>query len=225
VTDVRTVSLLICDDHKTLTDALATMVGLDAELTLVGDPVHTPEEAIALASEQLPDVVLMDIVFKGGGLTGIEATRRIKDASPSTKVVVMTAHDEDRLLVEAVEAGASGFLSKDESAEDVLAATKAAADGEVLIDPVTLTRLLAQVAHERQEQADAKRLLDDLTDREREILGLLAQGSRNDEIAKQLFISPQTVQTHVRNILGKLRVHSKLEAVTFAVKHGAISVA
>ena len=225
MTDARAVSLLICDDHKILTDALATMVGLDGQLSLVGPPVHTPEEAIALAGEQLPDVVLMDIVFKGGGMSGIEATRRIKDASPSTKVVVMTAHDEDRLLVEAVEAGASGFLSKDEPAEEVLAAAKAAAEGEVLIDPVTLTRLLAQVAQERQAEADAMRLLGDLTEREREILGLLAQGNRNEDIAKQLFISPQTVQTHVRNILGKLRVHSKLEAVTFAVKHGVIQVA
>ncbi len=94
----------------------------------------------------------------------------------------------------------------------------------MLIDPVTLTRLLAQVAREREEQRDAIALLNDLTDRERQILQLLAQGKRNDDIARELFISPQTVQTHVRNILGKLRVHSKLEAVAFAVKHGAIQV-
>jgi DNA-binding NarL/FixJ family response regulator len=218
------VSLLICDDHKILTDALSTVVGLDDELDMVAPPVHTPEEAIALAEEHLPNVVLMDIVFKGDGMTGIEATRRIKEASPSTKVVIMTAHDEDRLLVEAVESGASGFLSKDEAAEEVLAAAKSAADGEVLIDPATLTRLLAQVAREREEQRDALALLNDLTEREREILGLLAEGMRNDEIAAKLYISPQTVQTHVRNILGKLRVHSKLEAVAFAVRHGAIQV-
>jgi len=138
--------------------------------------------------------------------------------------VIMTAHDDERLLVEAVEAGASGFLSKDEAADEVLAAAKAAADGEVLIDPVTLTRLLAQVAREREEKRDAQNLLNDLTEREREILQLLAEGMRNDDIASKLFISPQTVQTHVRNILGKLRVHSKLEAVSFAVKHGAITV-
>jgi NarL family two-component system response regulator LiaR len=218
------VSLLICDDHKILTDALSTVVGLDDELDMVAPPVHTPEEAITLAEEHLPNVVLMDIVFKGDGMTGIEATRRIKEASPSTKVVIMTAHDEDRLLVEAVESGASGFLSKDEAAEEVLAAAKSAADGEVLIDPATLTRLLAQVAREREEQRDALALLNDLTEREREILGLLAEGMRNDEIAAKLYISPQTVQTHVRNILGKLRVHSKLEAVAFAVRHGAIQV-
>jgi DNA-binding NarL/FixJ family response regulator len=163
-------------------------------------------------------------MFKGSEMTGIEATRRIKERSPSTKVIVMTAHDEDRLMVEAVEAGASGFLSKDLPADEILRATKAAADGEVLIDPATLTRLLAQVAREREEQRDAMALLDDLTERERQILQLLAQGKRNDDIAAELFISPQTVQTHVRNILGKLRVHSKLEAVAFAVKHGAIQV-
>jgi DNA-binding NarL/FixJ family response regulator len=224
VTKDRPVTLLICDDHKILTDALATVVRLDDGLDMIAPPVHTPHEAIALAEQHLPDVVLMDIVFKGGDMTGIEATRRIKETSPATKVVIMTAHDEDRLLVEAVEAGASGFLSKDEAAEEVLAAAKAAAEGEVLIDPGTLTRLLAQVAREREEQRDAMKLLDDLTDREREILRLLAAGRRNDDIAKQLFISPQTVQTHVRNILGKLRVHSKLEAVAFAVKHGAIQV-
>jgi DNA-binding NarL/FixJ family response regulator len=219
-----TVSLLICDDHKVLTDALSVVVGVDNSLTLVAQPVHTPEEGVVLASEQLPDVVLMDIMFKGSEMTGIEATRRIKERSPSTKVIVMTAHDEDRLMVEAVEAGASGFLSKDLPADEILSAVKAAADGEVLIDPATLTRLLAQVAREREEQRDAMALLGDLTERERQILQLLAEGKRNDDIAAELFISPQTVQTHVRNILGKLRVHSKLEAVAFAVKHGAIQV-
>ena len=216
-----TVSLLICDDHKVLTDALSVVVGVDSSLTLVAPPVHRPEEGVVLASEQLPDVVLMDIMFKGSEMTGIEATRRIKERSPSTKVIVMTAHDEDRLMVEAVEAGASGFLSKDLPADEILSAAKAAADGEVLIDPATLTRLLAQVARQREEQRDAMALLGDLTERERQILQLLAEGKRNDDIAAELFISPQTVQTHVRNILGKLRVHSKLEAVAFAVKHGA----
>lgn len=218
------VSLLICDDHKVLTDALATVVGLDPAFALVAQPVHTPEEGVAIATEHLPDVVLMDIEFKGSGMTGIEATRRIKEGSPSTKVVIMTAHDDDRLMVEAVEAGASGFLSKDLPADEILQATKSAADGEVLIDPVTLTRLLAQVAREREERRDAMALLGDLTERERQILELLAQGKRNDDIAAELYISPQTVQTHVRNILGKLRVHSKLEAVAFAVKNGAIQV-
>ncbi len=219
----RRVTLLICDDHRVLTDALATVVGLDTALLLVAPPVHDPQAAIDLCAEHLPDVVLMDIDFKGG-MSGIDATRKITETSPSTKVVIMTAHDDDRLLVDAVEAGASGFLSKDEAAQELLSAAKAAAEGEVLIDPMTLARLLPQVAREREQKRDALALLNDLTDREREILTLLAQGVRNDEIATKLYISPQTVQTHVRNILGKLRVHSKLEAVAFAVRNGAISV-
>lgn len=217
------VTLLIADDHRVLTDALATVVGLDDTLEMVAPPVHDAESAVALCLEHLPDVVLMDIEFKGG-MSGIEATRRIKEASPSTNVVIMTAHDDDRLLVDAVEAGASGFLGKDEAAQELLSAAKAAAEGEVLIDPMTLARILPQVAREREQQRDALALLNDLTDREREILTLLAQGKRNDDIASQLYISPQTVQTHVRNILGKLRVHSKLEAVSFAVKNGTITV-
>ena len=201
----RPVTLLICDDHRVLTDALAIVVGLDDGLEMVAPPTQDPLSAIDLCAEFLPDVVLMDVDLKAE-MSGIDATRRIKENSPATKVIIMTAHDDDRLLVDAVEAGASGFLSKDDAAQEVLAAVKAAADGEVLIDPSTLA------------------LLDDLTDREREILALLAQGMRNDDIASQLYISPQTVQTHVRNILGKLRVHSKLEAVAFAVRYGAITV-
>jgi DNA-binding NarL/FixJ family response regulator len=217
------VTLLICDDHKILTDALAMVVERDQGFRMISPPVHTAEESIELCREHQPDVVLMDIVFKGG-MDGIEATRRIKEISPATKVVIMTAHDDERLLVEAVEAGASGFLGKDEAADEVLAAAKAAAEGEVLIDPLTLTRLLHQVAKEREARRDALALFEELTDREREILQLLAEGMRNDGIAQKLFISPQTVQTHVRNLLAKLGVHSKLEAVAFAVKHGAISV-
>ena len=219
----RPVRLLICDDHRVLTDALAIVVGLDSGLELVAPPVQDPRAAIELCGELLPDVVLMDIDFKEE-MSGIEATRKIKELSPATKVVIMTAHDEDRLLVDAVEAGASGFLSKDDAAQDLLSAVKSAAEGEVLIDPQTLARLLPQVARERELKRDALTLLQDLTEREREILGLLAHGMRNDDIATKLYISPQTVQTHVRNILGKLRVHSKLEAVAFAVRHGAIAV-
>jgi NarL family two-component system response regulator LiaR len=216
-------TLVICDDHKILTDALAMVVERDPELRLVAPPVHTAEQAVEICREHHPDVVLMDIVFKGG-IDGIEATRRIKEISPATKVVIMTAHDDERLLVDAVEAGASGCLGKDEAADQVLAAAKAAAEGEVLIDPATLTRLLHQVAREREARRDALTLLESLTEREREILELLSQGMRNDGIAQKLYISPQTVQTHVRNVLAKLGVHSKLEAVAFAVKNGVITV-
>jgi DNA-binding NarL/FixJ family response regulator len=217
------IRLLICDDHRLLTDTLTTVVEQDAGLQLLAQPVHSPEEAIVIASGERPDVVLMDVLFQGP-MTGIEATRRIKQASPATKVVVMTAAEDERLLVEAVEAGASGFLRKTEGVDELLATIKAAAAGEILIDRSALARLLPMVAREREAKRDAQQLIGQLTEREREILGLLAEGLRNDDIAARLYISPQTVQTHVRNLLSKLGVHSKLEAVAFAVRHGAVAV-
>jgi DNA-binding NarL/FixJ family response regulator len=216
------IRVLVVDDDALVRAGLSMLLAGAEDIEIVGEAADGSQVAQA-AAEHRPDVVLMDIVFKGP-MNGIEATRKIKELSPATKVVIMTAHDDERLLVDAVEAGASGFLGKDEAADEVLGAARAAAEGEVLIDPTTLTRLLHQVAREREEQRDAQILLDQLTEREKEILHLLAQGERNDDIAAKLFISPQTVQTHVRNLLGKLRVHSKLEAVAFAVKHGAITV-
>jgi two-component system nitrate/nitrite response regulator NarL len=217
------VTLLICDDHRILTDSLSMVVERDDELRLVAPPVHDPERAIELSRTELPDVVLMDVEFKGG-MSGIEATRRIKEASPATKVVIMTAHDDERVLVDAVEAGASGFLGKDEPADEVLRAAKAAAEGEVLIDPATLSRLLHQVSKEREQTREVEALFETLTDREWDILRHLANGRRNEDVATMLYISPQTVHTHVRNLLGKLRVHSKLEAVALAVRHRKIEV-
>lgn len=219
----ETITLLICDDHRTLTDALSMVVERDPDLRLVGPAVASADRAVELAREHRPDVVLMDVEFKVG-MSGIEATRRIKQESPTTKVVIMTAHDDERLLVEAVEAGASGFLGKDEPADQVLAAAKAAAEGEVLIDLGMLARLLHQVTREREEQREVRARFATLSEREREILHHVARGERNDDIAAALFISPQTVQTHVRNVLGKLEVHSKLEAVALAVRHSQIEL-
>jgi DNA-binding NarL/FixJ family response regulator len=216
------IRLLICDDHRLLTDTLTDVASHDSRLALL-PAVHSPEEAVELARHTHPDVVLMDIEFRGP-MNGIEATRRIKKTSPSTKVVIMTAHEDEGLLVEAVEAGASGFLRKTEGVDEFIAAVKAAAAGEILIDRAALARLLPKVAREREVRRDAQALLGQLTDREVEILGQLAKGLRNDDIARKLFISPQTVQTHVRNLLSKLGVHSKLEAVAFAVRHGAVTV-
>jgi len=217
------VRILICDDHRILTDTLRAVVQEDPGLELLGRPVHSPDEAVQLAAHFHPDVVLMDVEFKGQ-MSGIEATRQIKSQAPDTHVVVMTAHEDEHLLVEAVEAGASGFLRKTEGVDEFLAAVKAAAGGEMLIDPGVLARLLPLVAKEREARRDAQALLELLTDREREVLDLLAEGLRNDDIGSRLFISPQTAQTHVRNILGKLGVHSKLEAVAFAVRNGAVRV-
>jgi len=217
------VRLLICDDHRVLTDTLTTVIEEDPDIALVAEPVQSPDEVVRLARDREPDVILMDLEFRGS-MSGIEATRRIKELSPRTKIVVMTAHEDERLLVEAIEAGASGFLRKTEGIDELLGAIKSAAAGEILVDPQALARMLPLMAREREVRREAAERLSTLSEREREVLGLLTTGLRNDAIAQRLGISPQTVQTHVRNILAKLGVHSKLEAVAFAVRHGATRV-
>ncbi len=217
------VRLLVCDDHLILAEALKMVVDSHDGIELIADPTGDPEEAIQLAGSGRPHVVLMDVDL-GADIDGIEATRRIKDISPETKVVILTGSKDNGLLVRAVEAGASGFLGKGKAIDAVLEAVEAAARGEVLIDPTELSKVLHEVARERANSRDAELLLRQLTAREREILQQLAHGKTNEEVAGELFISPQTVQTHVRNTFAKLGVHSKLEAVTFAVRHRVIEI-
>lgn len=218
------IRVLLCDDHRILSDALAMLIRMDPGMDLVTDPVDTAELAVAAAVEHSPDVVLMDVELRGP-TTGLEATRRIRQLCPSTHVVVMSGSgDPDRLLVGAIEAGASGFLPKTEAASDILGAVRGAACGEALIDATTLARVLRRIATGREARRDVDERVGRLTEREREMLQLLAEGRSNDQIAAQLVISGHTVQTHVRNILSKLVVHSKLEAVALAAKSGVIKV-
>ena len=217
----RVVRILLCDDHRMLTDAFAMVIELDPEIELCHEPTADPEEALALAQELRPDVVLMDVDLNAS-MDGIEATEKIKAVVPETKVVILTASQNRDLIVRAVEAGASAFLRKSIPVDEVVSSLKAAAAGETLIDPVELSAVLREVARAREHERDASLLLGQLTARETEILQLLAEGKRNEDIAALLVISPQTVQTHVRNVLSKLGVHSKLEAVAFAARNGVV---
>jgi DNA-binding NarL/FixJ family response regulator len=215
------ITLLICDDHRLLTDALVNIVGFDDGIKLVADPVDNGQDAIALCAEHRPDVVMMDIDLRGD-LDGIEATRRIKKVSPLTNVVVVSGQRRPTVLVEAVEAGAAGFLDKNTAVDDLLATIRAAAAGEVLVDPAVLASLLPRLAAERQSTQDVNARLARLTAREREVLGLMAAGCRNDAIAARLAISTPTVRTHAQNILLKLGVHSQLEAVALAARNSQL---
>ncbi len=215
------ITLLICDDHRLLTDALVNIVGFDDGIKLVADPVDNGQDAIALCAEHRPDVVMMDIDLRGD-LDGIEATRRIKKVSPLTNVVVVSGQRRPTVLVEAVEAGAAGFLDKNTAVDDLLATIRAAAAGEVLVDPAVLASLLPRLAAERQSTQDVNARLARLTAREREVLGLMAAGCRNDAIAARLVISTPTVRTHAQNILSKLGVHSQLEAVALAARNSQL---
>ena len=212
----ESVSLLVCDDHRVLADALAALLDGDRRIRLVAPPVHRGEDAVELCARHRPDVALMDIEL-AGDIDGIEGTRRIRAASPETKVVILSGHDRRDKLLDAVEAGACGYLTKTAAAGDVVGVVLAAAAGEVLVEPRLLTDLLSDRARLRNERTEVESRLRALTPREREVLALLAEGRRTEQIASQLFISPRTAQTHIQRILTKLGVRSRLEAVAFAV--------
>jgi DNA-binding NarL/FixJ family response regulator len=213
------IRLAICDDHRLLTDALVSILSIEPDIQLVAEPVDNGGAAVEVCRTEQPDVVLMDIDINGD-INGIEATRRIKAVAPRTRVVVVTGHPRRTMMVEAIEAGAAGFMDKNTAADDLVATVRAAAAGELLVDAAELARLLPELAAARQSAADASTRLARLTDREREVLGLMAQGFRNDAIAARLVISSRTVRTHAHNILTKLGVHSQLEAVALSARVG-----
>jgi len=214
-TDSDQVSLVICDDERLLTDAMAIAVRSFPPLSLAAGPFDDSDDAIVACERLRPDAVLIgDRLAKGPD--GIEATRRIKQVSPETVVVILTRDRREQLFLEAMEAGALGVVHKFEPLGHVLSAVQTAARGEPIMDPSQLLSLIETAVAQRHEWREAEYRLGKLTHRERQILSLLAEGMRNEHIGNELFISPRTVETHVQNILRKLQVHSKLEAVAFA---------
>ncbi len=212
------IRVLIADDHLVFSEALTVVLGLEPDLEVVGQ-APDGEQAIRLAAQLQPDVILMDLRMPNGD--GLAATAAIKAQRPETKVVMLTSEEDEDALRRALDIGMSGYLTKREASSQVVQAVRAAAAGEMLIPPPMLTRLLRQVG----TTAPAPAGLSRLTRRELEVLGALAQGAASSAIAQHLGMSPNTVRTHVQNILSKLGVHSKLEAVTKAVREGLVKVA
>lgn len=200
------------------------VIRLDPGLSLLAEPYDNGAAVIAAVAELKPDVVLMDVDLNGE-IDGIEATGRIVRACPGTKVLVMSGSgDSDELLVKAIEAGAAGFMSKVEAATKILVAIRTIAAGESLLDTATLGWVLRRVHELRTARQLTSQRAGRLTERETEILTLLTAGKSNNDIANHLFLSVYTVNTHVRNLLTKLEVHSKTQAVAWAVRSGIISV-
>ena len=223
VADTR-IRLMICDDHRALSEAMATVVGLDPGLQLVAQPFETADAALAAVLEFRPDVILMDVELPDG-MNGIAATREITARMPSTKVLVVSGSgDADEMLIEAIGAGAAGFLSKAKATSSILAAVRAVAAGESLLDGDTLARVMRRVSESKAGRNEINQRTSRLTPRERDILQRVSEGQSNEEIAGMLFLSVHTVHTHVRNILMKLEVHSKLQAVALAAKSGILTV-
>jgi len=210
------IRVLIVDDHAVFCQALATMLRTEPEIEVVGQ-AGTVRGAIDEARTLQPDVVLLDVHMPDG--SGIEAAAAIKKNRPQTQVVILTSDDEESVLQSAVQVGVTGYLSKHESAAQVVEAVRSAARGEALIAPYMLARLL----HGLQKK-DEPGPATPLTPRELAVLRELSLGQDNEKVAKTLSMSPNTVRTHVQNILSKLNVHSKLEAVSRGIREGWIRI-
>ncbi len=199
--------LLIADDHPLFRKGLRTLLGVVPDFLLVGE-AETGTAAIAQSLALQPDVVLMDLQMPDG--SGIDATRQIVAASPTTKILVVTLFEDDDSVFAALRAGARGYLLKDTDEDEMIRAIRAVANGEAIFGPAVASRVLAYFAAGRRE---APQLFPTLTEREREILRLLARGQSNPTIANELFLSPKTVANHVSNIFGKLQVADRAEAI------------
>jgi two-component system NarL family response regulator len=215
-----TIRVLICDDHALFRRGLVMVLESEPGIDVVAE-AEDGEEAARQAEEAAPDVILMDVRMPK--MTGIEATRAISDVVPTAKILMLTVSDEEEDLYEAVKAGATGYLLKEISIEEVANAIRAVMTGQSLISPSMASKLLSEF-NNLAKAAQQKVLAPRLTDRELQVLKLVAQGMSNREVAEQLFISENTVKNHVRNILEKLHLHSRMEAVVYAVREKLLDI-
>ncbi|HXP18258.1 MAG TPA: response regulator transcription factor [Streptosporangiaceae bacterium] len=215
---------MIVDDHALFRRGLEIVLITEPDIDVVGE-ASDGAEAVQKAGESLPDIVLMDIRMPRS--SGIEACRAIKEIAPSAKIIILTMSDEEEDLFEAIRAGASGYLLKDIPLDQVAEAVRAVHGGQSLISPPMAGKLLSEFASLARRDADEQPQqipVPKLTDREMQVLKLVARGMNNRDIAKELFISDNTVKNHVRNILEKLQIHSRMEAVMVAVREKLIEL-
>ena len=216
------VRVLIVDDHALFRRGLQMVLEGEPDIDVVGE-AGDGHEAVAAAEKTTPDVVLMDVRMPKR--SGIEATRAIKEVLPSVKILMLTISDEEADLYEAIKAGASGYLLKEISIDEVANAVRSVQAGQSLISPSMASKLLTEFAamvkrRDERNQVPGPRL----TERELEVLKLVAKGMNNRDIGSELFISENTVKNHVRNILEKLHLHSRMEAVVYAVREKLLDI-
>jgi DNA-binding NarL/FixJ family response regulator len=215
-----TIRVLIADDQMMVRQGFTVLLNAKPDIEVVGQAVDG-KDAIAKVAELAPDVVLMDIRMPELG--GIEATRRITEATQHPKVLVLTTFDLDEYVYDALRAGASGFLLKDASADQLAEAVRVVAAGDALLAPGITRRLIAEFSRLRSApRAPLKERVGDLTERETEVLALIAQGLSNAEIAERLVVAEQTVKTHVGRILVKLGLRDRTQAAVFAFESGLV---
>ncbi|MEU6290661.1 response regulator [Streptomyces sp. NPDC015237] len=218
--DGRVIRVLIADDQQMVRQGFTVLLNTQPDIEVIGQAVDGLD-AVAKVAEQAPDVVLMDIRMPELG--GIEATRLITGATPEIKVLVLTTFDLDEYVYEALRAGASGFLLKDASADQLAEAVRVVASGDALLAPGITRRLIAEFSRlDDRPRAPLKARVGELTERETEVLALIAQGLSNAEIAQRLVVAEQTVKTHVGRILVKLGLRDRTQAAVFAYESGLV---
>jgi DNA-binding NarL/FixJ family response regulator len=207
------VRVLLADDHRLMREGTAALLGADERIEVVG-LAHDGREALALAERRKPDVVLLDLNMPE--VDGLEACARLREGDDGPEVLMLTVSEEEPDLYAALRVGAAGYLTKDVPPAELIEAVLAVARGEPRIAPAMASRMLADMGRGEAPPEDP---LARLSDREREVLALLAEGLRNREIADRLVISEPTVKTHVRHVLEKLRIRNRAEAAAFAARH------
>ena len=210
-----TMKIILCDDQAVIRDGLEMLLNLEKDFEVIG-AAQDGAEAVELAAKKQPDLILMDL--KMPIMNGIEATREIHTKFPNIKIIVLTTYDDDEWVFDAIRAGASGYLLKDTSRQKIIEAIRGTMDGKSFIDPAVAGKLLNQVASKQTQPTSI--LTDKLTERELDVLRLIAKGINNSEIANQLHLSEGTVRNHVSAILEKLGVSDRTQAAVIAIQHG-----
>jgi len=211
------VRVLAADDQRVVREGLAMLLGLLPDVEVVGTAADG-EEVLALAAELKPDVILMDLRMPR--MDGVEATRRLRERDPAVKVVVLTTYADDRSVLDALRAGALGYLTKDAGAAEIQQALHRVAGGQAALDPAVQLHLVEAIADGTPSSPAAAPLPDGLTPREAEVLTLIAAGLSNAEIAERLVVSEATVKSHVNHMLAKIGARDRAQAVAYAYRRG-----
>jgi len=209
--------VLLVDDHDLFRTGLRNLLQQEGGVQIAGEATNG-SEAVQLVRELAPDVVVMDLNMPS--MSGVEATRHITALSPLTKVIVLTISEEDGDVLDAIVAGACGYLLKDSSITEVIAGIRAASINQSLISPTIASKVLQRVRATTEDTALAGSIRAELSDRELEVLKLIANGKDNAQIAAELVISPKTVKNHISNILVKLQIENRIQAAVYAVRSG-----
>jgi NarL family two-component system response regulator LiaR len=215
-TSAETISIIIVDDHAVVREGVRAFLETQPDLLVLGD-AGSGEEALRLVAETAPDVVLMDLVMPG--MDGVETTRRVKRISPRTQIIVLTSYHQDEHIFPAIRAGALSYLLKDLDSHELAGAIRKAARGEATLHPRVAARVVQELHGATRAEVNA---FTELSERELEVLRLIADGVSNSDIAAQLVISEKTVKSHVSNILSKLHVLDRTQAAVYAWREGVM---